>query len=282
MEQAESTQWYVEVPPPPGLAHLVAYLWETRVPTIAENRVRILPNACIDIVIYAGDTAHGEGTAEMVGPPHRSFVVGSTLRSFIVRSAGVKRIVGASLIPAGVEPLLGVPARIIADSIMLLDDVIGSSALEVEESILSSAGPHMLARLGDALTRLRGYREAHSVAARVMHRVRTAGGQKRIDALANETNLSTRQLERVFREHVGLGPKTYSQLVRFDRAARAISSRGKMPWAHFALTHGYSDQAHFINDFREFAGVTPAQFEMELAAGGLGSHHSTNTERIRA
>lgn len=275
MEQAESTQWYVEIQPPPSLAHLVACLWEVRVPTIAENRVRILPNACIDIVIYATDTSHGEGAAEVVGPPHRSFVVGSTLRSFIVRSSGARRILGASLIPAGVQPLLGVPARIIADRIMLLDDVIGSSALEIEEYILSSAADHMLARLGDALIRLGGYREAHSVAARVVHQVRTAGGQNRIDAVANDINLSTRQLERVFREHIGLGPKTYSQLVRFDRAARGISSRGTMPWTHFALTHGYSDQAHFINDFRQFAGVTPAQFEIELAEGGLRSHQST-------
>ena len=276
MKEAEPTPWYVEVQPPPALAHLVACLWEARVPTIAENRVRILPNACIDIIIYVTNTSHGEGAAGIVGPPHRSFVVGSTLRSFIIRSVGSSRILGASLIPAGVQPLLGLPARIIADRIIPLDDVIGSSALEIEESILASAADHMLVRLGDALIRLSGYREPHSVAARTVQRVRTAGGQKRIDALANETNLSTRQLERVFREHVGLGPKTYSQLVRFDRAARGISSRATMPWAHFALTHGYSDQAHFINDFREFAGVTPAQFEIELAAGGLGAHQSTN------
>ena len=272
MEQAESAQWYVEVQPPPPLAYLVACLWEMRIPTIAENRVRILPNACIDIVIYASEASQGEGTAGIVGPPHRSFVVGSTLRSFIVRSAGPKRIVGASLLPAGVQPLLGVPARIIADRIMRLDDVMGSRAAEIEETILSSAADHMLARLGNSLTRLSKHREIHSVAARVVHGVRTAGGQQRIDALANDTNLSTRQLERVFREHVGLGPKTYSQLVRFDRAARGIASRGTMPWTHFALTHGYSDQAHFINDFKEFAGVTPAQFESELAAGGLASH----------
>ena len=93
-----------------------------------------------------------------------------------------------------------------------------------------------------------------------------------MDALANETNLSTRQLERVFREHVGLSPKTYSRLVRFDRAARGIDARGTSPWTHFALTHGYSDQAHFINDFKEFAGVTPAQFESELSTGKLLPH----------
>jgi AraC-like DNA-binding protein len=270
MEQLYSAQWYVEVQPPRPLAQLVACLWEIRIPTVAEKRVRILPNACIDIVIYASGTSQGEKSARIVAPPHRSFVVGSTLRSFIVRSAGCRHIVGASLLPAGVEPLLGVPARIIGDRIALLDDVIGSSAVEIEESILS-ATDHALVRVGHALVRLGRSRELHSVAARVVHRLRTAGGQKRIDALANEMNLSARQLERVFREHVGLGPKAYSRLVRFDRAARGIASRGTMAWTHFALSHGYTDQAHFLNEFKEFAGVTPAQFESELATGELRS-----------
>ena len=271
MEQLNSTRWYVEVQPPPPLAQLVAYLWEMRIPTVPERRARILPNACVDIVIYAGDTSHGAGSAGIVAPPHRSFVVGSTLRSFIVRSAGWTHIVGASLLPAGVEPLLGVPARIIGDRSALLDDVIGPSAVEIEESILSAAD-HALVGLSNALVHLGGSRELHSVAARVVQRVRNAGGQKRIDALANETNLSARQLERVFREHVGLGPKTYSRLVRFDRSAREITSRGATAWTHFALTHGYTDQAHFLNEFKELAGVTPAQFEGELATGELRSH----------
>src|SRR5688500_16332549 len=80
--ELHSAQWYVEVQPPPPLAQLVACLWEMRIPTVGEKRVRILPNACIDIVIYASDTSHGEGSAAIVAPPHRSFVVGSTLRSF--------------------------------------------------------------------------------------------------------------------------------------------------------------------------------------------------------
>jgi len=272
MEQRQSPQWYVEVQPPPALAHLVACLWEMRIPTITDKRMRILPNGCIDIVIYASDTSHGEGMARIVGPPHRSFIVGSTLRSFIVRSAGCGHVVGASLLPTGVQPLLGVPARIIGESIARLDDILGSTAGEIEATIFAGTDDRCLARLGDALVRLAAIREPHSIAARAVHRVRTAGGQKRMDVLADETNLSVRQLERVFREHVGLSPKTYSRLVRFDGAARGIHARGTLSWTHFALTHGYGDQAHFINDFKEFAGVTPAQFEAELAAGELRSH----------
>jgi len=268
MEPLQPHQWYVEVSPPPSLAHLVASLWEMRIPTGAERRVRILPNACVDIIVYASDTSHGEGTAGIVAPPHRSFVVGSTLRSFIVRSVGWGHIVGASLLPAGVQPLLGVPARLIGERIALLDDIIGSSAVEMEDRILST-GDRALSRMGDALVCLRASREVHPVIARAVQSVRVAGGQKRMDALADETNLSTRQLQRVFLEHVGLSPKTYSRLVRFDRAVRGIAARGTSPWSQFALALGYSDQAHLIHEFKEFAGVTPAQCESELATGEL-------------
>ena len=84
--------------------------------------------------------------------------------------------------------------------------------------------------------------------------------------VANEMSVSTRKLERHFLEHLGLTPKLFSRLVRFDRAARAIASRGRIPWSQFALAHGYSDQAHFINEFKEFAGVTPAELEAEQTA----------------
>ncbi len=269
MEPSPLHPWYVEVPPPPALAHLVACLWEMRIPTSEDARVRILPNACVDIVVYASDTSRGEGLAGIVAPPHRSFVVGSTLRSFIVRSVGWRHIVGASLLPAGVQPLLGVPARLIGESIALLDDIIGASAEELEERVLSTTDASGLPRMADALVRLRARRDVHPVIARAVDSVRTAGGQMRMDALASLTNLSTRQLERAFLEHVGLSPKTYSRLVRFDRAVRGLDARGTLPWSQFALTHGYSDQAHLINEFKEFAGVTPAQFENELVTGEL-------------
>src|SRR5437660_6285836 len=103
-----SEKWYVEEPPPPELAAWVLSFWEMRIPDLgAPARVRILPNACVDIVIYLSDAARGEGEASLLAPPHRSFVVGSTIRSFIARSAGWRHIVGACLLPEGVLPVLG-------------------------------------------------------------------------------------------------------------------------------------------------------------------------------
>ena len=259
----ESQPWYIEEAPPPPLANLVATLWEMRVPAHGETRVRIMPNACVDIVLYCGETSRGEGSASIVAPPYRSYVVGSTLRSFIMRSSGWNHVIGVSILPAGVEPLLGLPARVIGQTIALLEDVVGLGARELEERVLTAPADRRLGRLSEELVRMRKSREANAVITRAVSAVRVAGGATRIDDVAYAANLTARHLERNFLEHVGLSPKLFARLVRFDRVVRDIGARGGQSWSQFALAHGYSDQAHLINDFKEFAGVTPTQFELE-------------------
>ena len=254
---------YSEIAPPPRLTDWIASLWQTSIPDLGAAQVRIMPNACVDLVFYVSDPSWGEGPAAVVAPPHRSYVVGSTLRSFMVRSVGWRHIVGASLLPAGVEPLLGLPARVIGESVAFLRDVIGKRADEWENRVIDGPTDGALGRLTRALEEVRPNREANSVVVEAVRLVRDAQGRKRIDDLAAMANVSTRRLERHFIEHVGIPAKTFSRLVRFDRAVRDIGARGKSSWSQFALAHGYNDQAHFINEFKEFAGLTPAQFETE-------------------
>ena len=76
------------------------------------------------------------------------------------------------------------------------------------------------------------------------------------------------------RESLGIGPDVVTFLSigfiqphkGFDRAVRGLAKRGETPWSQFALRYGYTDQAHFINDVKEFAGVTPAELETEQRA----------------
>ncbi len=263
MEQESPARWYAELAPPPGLAQSVAAFWEMRVPALTETRIRILPNACVDIVVFVSDASQGEGAAAIVAPPYRSYVVGSTLRSFIVRSAGWRHVVGVSLLPAGAQAILGLPARLLGDGIVLLADVIGARATQLEERVLTGPSDGALQRLCDVLLELQAGREPNRLVGRAVRSVRGAQGMKRMDAVASETNVSTRTLERLFLEHLGISAKIFSRLVRFDCAARDVVSRGTSSWSQFALAHGYGDQAHFINEFKEFAGVTPTQFEAE-------------------
>ena len=88
------------------------------------------------------------------------------------------------------------------------------------------------------------------------------GGTTPVGALAAELGWSRRHLGARFRDEVGVAPKTYARLVRFERAA-ALLARPEPDLAEVALGCGYYDQAHFNREFRALAGVAPGRFRAE-------------------
>ena len=89
-------------------------------------------------------------------------------------------------------------------------------------------------------------------------------GLIKIDQLASDACLSTRQFERVFQQRIGLPPKHFSRLVRFAQAWIIKEQQPAISWIKIAYECGYFDQMHFIHDFQEFTGVNPSQIEPEL------------------
>lgn len=77
-----------------------------------------------------------------------------------------------------------------------------------------------------------------------------------VNELAAEACLCKRQFERQFREHIGMNPKEYGRIVRFQKALRMMQL-GLQDYAGVAYSVGYADQSHFIRDFRRFSGFTP-------------------------
>lgn len=87
-----------------------------------------------------------------------------------------------------------------------------------------------------------------------------ASPQTTVNSLAATACLSRKQFERVFREHVGMNPKEYARIARFQRALRMMQS-GSRDYPGIAYACGYADQSHFIRDFRQFSGLTPRQLQ---------------------
>ena len=77
-----------------------------------------------------------------------------------------------------------------------------------------------------------------------------------VSTLADSACLSKRQFERVFRDTVGMNPKEYARIVRFQKALW-LMQRGESNYAGIAAECGYSDQSHFIRNFKELSGYTP-------------------------
>lgn len=255
---------YREVPPPPALAAVVQSLWEIRGDRRLESPCvhRVLPDGCFDLVLHLG-TLPSTDRVDTGLPPAGISIVGVLLRAVRLELAGDVHIVGACLRPGGVRALLDAPACELTDRIVPWTDVWGARAASIDDEVRSGDPNGALERFSTALRcRLRDP-TADPVSERAVARIRRASGAVSVDALARELGVARRRLERRFAQNVGLTPKQFCRVLRFEGVVRRPRGRS---WAERALVHGYHDQAHLIHEFRAFAGVTPLALEHELRA----------------
>ena len=102
------------------------------------------------------------------------------------------------------------------------------------------------------------------------HMLEGTEGQLSISSLAAQIGWSQKHLIAQFREQIGLPPKTVARILRFRSAVRRVESADQVRWAEIAHDCGYYDQAHFIREFRGFAGSTPNEFLGRLLPDGGG------------
>ncbi len=82
-------------------------------------------------------------------------------------------------------------------------------------------------------------------------------GIARISNVANQSSLGLRQFERRFVSEIGLSPKLYSKVARFQAVLDAKVNRQNAGWLDLACEFGYFDQAHMIKDFQNLSGLSP-------------------------
>ena len=95
------------------------------------------------------------------------------------------------------------------------------------------------------------------------------GGNLDIGSLTDELGCSRRYLIAKFNDHVGVPPKLFARILRFQGAC-SLAASGTYGWSEIAQRSGYYDHAHLIRDFQQFAGRTPASFAAcSLGEGGV-------------
>lgn len=170
-------------------------------------------------------------------------------------------MVGAYLHAARAPLFTQVPASELTDRVVALEDLWGPSSGELTARLLeANLEEERLRLLESALLRRMGDRrfpknsiDVPGLAAYVMER----RGRPTIEHLADAAGVSRQHLSRAFRQSVGVGPKTYSRLARFQ-AALAYAGRGaNVDWAQASAEMGYADQSHMIAEFRQFSSLTP-------------------------
>jgi AraC-like DNA-binding protein len=167
--------------------------------------------------------------------------------------------------PWGAYALLGMPQHACTDLFANLSDLPGSPATSFGKTLAGQTDPETVRRLLDGFF-LKCLAQQHRADASIrlaplVEQLGRCSHQRNIiGRICREAGYSISRCERHMNEIVGLGPKQYQRIMRFN-AALAYMRRNPLQrnWCWIADQFGYFDQAHFIKEFKSFYGKTPAE-----------------------
>jgi AraC-like DNA-binding protein len=216
-------------------------------------RRRELPSGDVVVVLGFGPSIRVDER------PLSSFVAGLHGEHALTEHDGVQHGLQVNLTPLGAFQLFGPPERGVPGQVADLADVLGREAPLLVERVYEENGWEARFALLDSLLakRLADRLPASPDVAWAWRRLTETDGRVRIAELTEELRCSHRHLTTRFREQLGLPPKAFAQILRFDRAVRRLRREGGGSLTQVAHECGYYDQAHFNRDFRRFAGSTP-------------------------
>jgi AraC-like DNA-binding protein len=226
---------------------------------------RVVPDGRPELILNLGKPFEALRDGEWQAQP-QSFLVGQITAPLLLRATAGSHIVGVRLRPGGAAQLLGVPAQELTGRTVPLDELGLKQLAEMRDTGDIERALLRRQQREDPLT---------NEAARLL------SGSLGVAAAAGRLGVSSRQLERRFRARVGISPKLFARICRFQRVFPAIEREGA-GWVDAAAGCGYYDQAHLVRDFREFAGEPPAAL---LAGDDLARHflsHFSKTGAVRS
>jgi AraC-like DNA-binding protein len=260
---------YREFQPSPALRSTVDRLYYLEGAADEIGAEPIPPDGHTEIIVHAGDPflqIDGDGHASA---QERVLFAGQVTRAVRVAPAGTARLIGARLHPDAARQLTAVPQQELTDIIVPLAQIERALARTLADDVATRDDPdQMAAALDRALSRARvraaARGESPSAARLAVAHALDCGGLVRVSDLAQRAGLGERQLERVFRDRVGLNPKLFLRIVRFQHVLATLrQGRGDTAWAAVAAQHGFYDQSHFIRDFKAFVGAAPGAWQVD-------------------
>src|ERR1700733_14749876 len=236
---------------PSGGAQLLFALHETPIlcrPCTAENSSA-----------WSGSIVHGPQSSYYVaGPKPRGGTVGVSFR------------------PGAAGAVLGASMAELADRHVALEAIWGSRGVDLRHRLMSAADPNAMFRILEQSLSARIHRPLliHPAVAQAL--ASRPGDSARVAEVQQASGYSPRHFISLFRSAVGLNPKHYYRIRRFNSTVRSMAAGGRLGLGAIAAAAGYSDQAHLTREFREFAGVTPTQYRPSGVDRPL--HHRVEAE----
>ncbi len=233
-------------------------LWYASAPQAPHKRERVLPNGCVQVILnLARDfllDCPENGPALRLSP---ALIVGARSVYEIVDTSDMSDLVGMIFEPGGFASFASDSVDQFSNRSIDLEAVWGSAARTLRERLRENLSPcGKLCFLENfLLERYAGRLTPHRVVEFAVRSFQRAPGVATVREVARSTGWSERRFSQIFREEVGLSPKSWTRIQRFQKAVKHLHRGADLRLADLALECGYYDQSHFANDFRAFSGI---------------------------
>jgi len=262
--------------PPAPLGDFIHALYVFEGSAQPHAKERALPDGCAQLIFNLREDrtwVYDRNNLDSCRTFNGALIVGPQSEYCVIDPADLTSIAGIHFKPGGPSALLPVPIHELHNAHVPLDSLWGRFAGEVRERLLAVETPEQRldvlesTLLVQALLferRSRGLKRHPAVSFaidRFVHGECSAGS--RLDAVAEvvgQTGFSSKHFIDIFRREVGLTPKLFCRVRRFQRVLESIAGGREIEWTEVALEAGYFDQAHFIHDFRAFSGINPSTY----------------------
>jgi AraC-like DNA-binding protein len=165
-------------------------------------------------------------------------------------------VVGARFRPGGFTARFGRDAAVLTGRVQSVDDELFNGAIHLDDNVAVAS-----ARLDELIGSHGGELDSTYVSlSRLIDRIRDDDQLHRVEQVMQHSPWSARTTQRVFRRYVGVPVKWVLCRYRLQQAALEIESHPGVDHAGLAISLGWYDQAHFINDFRAMLGTTPGEY----------------------
>ncbi|WP_236607095.1 helix-turn-helix transcriptional regulator [Sandaracinus amylolyticus] len=254
---------FVARKPSPALAPYVDAIWCYESSAPSHTRERIVPTGGMQLLVnlHEDELRWWDGGAlDRAHRIHGAGMHGVYDRPFAIDTIEQRAIVGVGFKPGGAWAFCGVPASAIAREHVALDEVWGRDGATLRERLLEAHARGEVLRELDRALLARLSIDRHGRDLDVPAAVRALHEGMSVRALTEALGTSEKRFVRAFVARVGVTPKRYARVLRFQRVVARVQRPERAEWARIAAECGYYDQSHLVHEFRALSGLTPSAY----------------------
>ena len=240
--------------PSPVLSQYIKYYWVLKTDEVEPVMVQTIPSGCVHLVFHRGENLN----IQSKGLQPKNFIRGqfSTYGSLI--SVGNIDMIAVIFHPLGLNSFVQCSMNKFYNHYIDVEDLEDIELNHLKRNISAEPAVETCIQLIERFF-IQRLVDANCNYQRTHHAIRQIINQPQIDVntLAESACLGYRQFKRVFTNYVGMSPKEYYRVVRFQRALYLLQDHPGMEFVDLAYSCGFYDPSHLVKDFKEFTGCSP-------------------------